>query len=368
MLALAVLPPLLGWANPSDPPQAAPEAFVSHGSGEGEGFVGEPLRLTLEFGWTEEHLEAGFDPMFLRAMDLQVQVFAPGFLGNDDFLPVSEPLRTLQPALGLDFALGEQIAQATGPMVVRRGEGEFVQFEVTSWLAPRRPGLLELAAPTLRYRPSRADATDGERPSPDLGPVVEVRGSSARWRIRDVPPSDLELPWSGFVGSVALELVEFPTRVVLGEPFALRVRVVPRGFIAGASPPLDSAPPDLEATPGFDMIGAVREASQQVGSNLWRYELVAREIGDQELAGLRWAVFDPRAARHELLSLGPLAVRVEALPAVNPGAEPEGTTDSGGGAGVQRGASVRTLALGVGALVLALGVGLLLRRRTGPRG
>ncbi len=311
------------------------EAFVGHRPLGFQPFAGQEVLLTIEMGLSIDRLEAGLDPLFLRAMDLPVQILAPGFADSAELRRLPSPERSRAPgaAEGVELVFGEEVVRSIGPLARSVDGVEFAVFELSHWVRPEAPGDFDLAAPVLRYRPRRSssDAEPGPlgRVGAASGPVMEVSGVSALFHVREVPPSELEVPWSGVVAAVDLHVMQVPQRVVQDEPFTLLVGVARRSSGPGPSgasvwPRLDLSPPPLKPQTGLELLGSLQESREPSGAGgagvdrfeadwtgtVWRYDLIATQAGSFSTPALEWAVFDPLEERHKLLRVEPLPVFV----------------------------------------------------------
>ena len=217
--ALAVL--TLAALGESVRAQAPEPAFVELVASDAEPFVGEVVRLTCRFGF-RDGVGEGLEPLFRRPLELPVQLVVPELTG------VAEPeaLGVLGPRDGPRCALGEEVVHVSRAAPRSVGGARFDVYELQRSVRFLQPGRFVSRQPSLRFRAVLRTEQDVLGQST----VVEsqertVRGDALELEVRQLPPG-APPSFSGWVGSLDVEVVDQPRSIQRDEPFAVVVNLL----------------------------------------------------------------------------------------------------------------------------------------------
>jgi hypothetical protein len=233
-------------------------------------------------------------------------------------------------------------------------EGEtFLEFVDRRAIFPAHPGRLEIPAAALR-----CGTTDGEE-------IVSVPRQSLD--VDALPADGQPADFGGLLGPVSVRAQLSARRIALGGTLRLAVLVEGPTNVWAATSPRAA----LEAIPDVDVFEHPEQLARDAGRTLglrryWTFDLVPHSAGALRVPDLRFAYFDPVAARYAEAHAPGLAVEVVDAPAPRepgraraepPPAPPEGRTR------IAR----RWIGLGV-AVFVAAGIAALWRARRRMRG
>lgn len=279
---------------------AQERAFVEVTAPKDAVYVGEPLVLTLRFGYDREFFRTNAVPLFPRRTDvfLHVQAQVPGGA------PGSRPPR------GATFALNDAVVEAEAlPDETRDGRA----FAVLAWrrrFTPAEAGDLVVPAPTLRYIHATVFEEDFVvgRIARDPEDAV-VTGSALAIRVLPLPagrPGGFE----GAVGRFTIEARCDRAAVDAGEIFRLNVTIRGEG---NATMPR----PDL---PGFHVFGTVLED----GGWTAVHDVAALSADVTEIPAIPFAFFDPGAPAYRIVRTDPIPLEVRRRAGETPAPPPAG--------------------------------------------
>jgi hypothetical protein len=270
-LALALLAPLA---------LADERAFVEVVASHASCFAGEPVRLTLRFGFDREFFAKSAVPLFPQAMDVPLQVRAPWL----DALEGAAPL-------GEDDGRGERLRLAVNEAVAgvrivgdeARGGRTFTVLEVARTYVPAEPGELRVAAPSLRYAHATRFREDFVLGRVALDPVdAAVEGAALAIPVRALPAEGRPAGFAGAVGRFAVR-ASADRLARPGETFRLTLHVE-----GGGNLPLLGAP-RLDGVRGLHVYGTTEERT--AAGRAFTYEVVA--TGVAEVPPIAFPFFDP---------------------------------------------------------------------------
>lgn len=230
-------------------------AFVEVGSPRNLAFVGEPIPLTLTFGFERAFLSESLIPLFGAPLDVSVQVQSPGWT-DATFLRPLAPRGDAAATLGSPkrFVLNDGVGEAreVGPRI-RQGR-EFVCFETTAWFSGDGAGPHRLPGPLLRFAyASRFDVGPfGERrPADHL--EAHVRGADFVLTLEDLPELGRPETFSGAIGALRLNATLSEREVDAGGTLTLT------WIVEGVGNLESFATPRLGEIDGWRVLGAAEE-------------------------------------------------------------------------------------------------------------
>lgn len=178
--------------------------------------------------------------------------------------------KTLRPEKPGDFLVGPVFVKANYPTQVRRGF--FGRVE------PVR----------TRRETARADAI-----------VVDVRTP---------PTSDRPAEYTGAVGEYAMTVSASPTKVAVGEPITLTIRISGTPLEGLAGPDLSVNP---ELTSRFDFTKDELVGDYDRNQIVFRRAIFPKSPGNQEIPPIRWAYFDTSKEAYVTLAGDAIPIEVE---------------------------------------------------------
>lgn len=184
-----------------------------------------------------------------------------------DLYTVTKTLRPEQPG---DFLVGPVFVKANYPTQVRRGF--FGRVE------PVR----------TRRETARADAI-----------IVDVRTP---------PTSDRPAEYTGAVGQYAMHVSASPTKVAVGEPITLTIRISGSPLEGLAGPDLSVNP---ELTSRFDFTKDELVGDYDRNQIVFRRAIFPKSPGSQEIPRIRWSYFDTNSEAYVTLAGNAIPIEVE---------------------------------------------------------
>jgi len=254
------------------------------------------------------------------------------------------------------FTLGE-FGPPRQRNVVRDGR-DFIAYEFTTILTPKRSGALLLGPAELRC----------ELLGPAAGPAVFFGGTEARRvtiRSAAVPVTALPLPdegqpagFNGAVGRFTVTMTARPTTVQAGDPVTVRTLIRGTGNIDAFSCNFITGPGLRSYQPHTEFSGSTLACEQVV---------IPESPAVREIPAARVQFFDPETKQYRTAMSGPVSLRVRATPAPSPSMPHRSTAQAQ--PPTPSPSSVTVFPVGVAAvLLLAAGIGgtFLVRRRRAP--
>jgi hypothetical protein len=281
-------------------------AFVEITAARGSCFEREAIRVKLRFGFDRDFFAAHAVPLFLREMDVPVQVGAPrevkGLVPLAD-PPDDRPRRT--------FALGEEVVAAAVAGEELRDGRAFTVLELERRYQCGRAGTIDIPAPTLRYRHAARFEEDFVTGRVAVDPQdTVVRGAPLALRALPLPEEGRPPGFTGAVGRFAVRAEADRTSVDAGAILRLTLRIEGEGNLEALPPPR------LDALQGFHVYGALEERGAR--GRTVAYDVAPLSAAVTEVPSIPFAFFDPgppagyRIARTDPI---PLDVRGPAAPA-----------------------------------------------------
>lgn len=165
---------------------------------------------------------------------------------------------------------------------------------------PTRPGTLTvdpLEIETEAYLPSRASDPFERFFSRSQFETIELASEPVRLRIEPLPP-DAPDSFAGAVGSFELDAAIDKTRLEVGEPLEVTVRVRGTGNLATLDAPEFEAPGTFERYDPRVQSTIDRDSRLIQGTKTFRYVLIPRSNGSFELPPVTLSYFDPEQSRY----------------------------------------------------------------------
>lgn len=270
-------------------------------------FVEQLVRLTIRFGVEGEFLRHNLLQLFMRPLDVPVQLELPWEAG----LPGALPLELDEEASGANalvphpsFALGEEIVRAARSQEETRAGATWVVFELERGLLPLAPGRLEIPAPVLHFAfATRFDQDLVSGAVPLDRSMAVVQGAPL---VLDVVPLPAEGRPAGFinaVGSFTLAVQAEPRELEAGDTLKLVLSIEGQGNLAHLEPPR------LDDLSGLHLLGKTEE--QHGNTRTLSCELVPDSPRTREIPAIVLDYFDPDARAYRRASTQPIPLSVK---------------------------------------------------------
>lgn len=200
--------------------------------------------------------------------------------------------------------------------------------EVKTALFPTAPGKFTIGPAQLDCMVPVATAFDQNdpfslfgRPMMD-GKQLSLKSESISVTVKSLPPG-APPEFTGAVGSYKVSARLDKSSVPQGEPLTLLLDVSGEGNIKSVSDPAWPAMTDFKVYDSTSSSDVSKDGGVVRGKKSWQQILVPLKAGDLSVAPVRFAYFDPKADRYQILETPPLAVHV--TPAATPAGGGVGT-------------------------------------------
>lgn len=357
---LHVLP---AWGGDAD-------AFIEFSAPAPTCYLHQPITVEIRFGFARAFRAGQLVPLFMRALDLPVQLCAAWW----DGLPGADAhdAARAQGAPAVSLALGDAIVHARAVGDQLRGGVTFDVFALTRTLLPTHTGELIVPGPSLRF----AFATRFDDDFVHGRVAVEqlpgcVRAPALALAVKPWPTAGRPKEFTGAVGQFRLRAAAEPDVVAAGDSCKLVVRIAGDGNLHAF------AAPRLDALAGFHLRGVVEVRSDH--ERTVTYDLAALR-DDAVLPPITLPFFDPTPpGTYRTASSGPIALRIvpgtapassaSPSPDTTPGVDDifDLTTSAGARREPTRFSPRATVACLLAPWLLALGLALHLRARERQR-
>jgi len=294
-------------------PEKEPEnlAFLELQTPRTTYFVQEPIRLKLRFGIEGRLASERMIPIFLRPLDVPVQVQAPWL----DHLPGAfrrfdeAPLADVEPGNGLlTFVLNDQVALAR-QVEDRVIDGwPFTVLEIERSFLPAEAG--ELVIPESRLLFAYATRFDEDllqgRVAADRKDAL-VHGKGLALAILPLPEEGRPQEFTGAVGRFSVRVQAHPLDLEVGESFELSLSIEGDGNLE-----LFEAP-RLHGFESFHLYGTIEDRRGM--RRLVTYDLAPLDEGVSEVPAIPFAFFSTEApAGYRVVHTPPIPLRVRPPP------------------------------------------------------
>lgn len=239
--------------------------------------------------------------------------------------------------LGDAFAEGQRVNEFIRSRT-RQGEIDYEVFAYPVLLTPLKSGeqVIQYMMRAEALLPTDGKLSDpGNRPgSPFNDPFfrrfglqfnpdmqyqrLELRTPELALDIKPLPENGRPESFSGAIGRFSLKAFPDANEVRVGDPVTLTLSVVGRGNFDRIGPP-----PVAPGDPAWQVFDpeTTFESSDPLGyagEKRFTYTLVPGEAGISEVPPIAFAYFDPESEAYEVLSTGPIPVRVQPNPGLTP--------------------------------------------------
>ena len=295
----------VGPARAEDAP-AHDRAFVEVAVPRTTYFVGEPVRLTLRFGYDAEYFRMHVIPVFRRALDVPVRIEAPWTSGISGTLdPAGDVVAEEPNAQRLTLVVNDYAIAAPRVADVVRDGRAFTVLEIERRFVPRRAGDIALSAPVLRYAYTSRfddDLVHGRVPT-DRNDAV-IAGTPRVVTIRALPADGRPADFGGAIGRFTVQAEVARPDVTAGESLSLSLRIAGDGNLGAFDPPR------LDALPGFHVYGMLDDRGRTIRTVT--YDIAPLSDSVREVPSIAFDYFDttpPGTYRSERTKPIPIAVR-----------------------------------------------------------
>lgn len=143
---------------------------------------------------------------------------------------------------------------------------------------------------------------------------VELQSKPVKIRVKPLPAEGRPAEFKGAVGAFTMDVSLKPTRVKVGEPITLTMRVVGEGNISGVNPPEIPGLKDFRAYEPESKVNLSQKGEQIRGEKIFERVLVPERAGKQEIAKVVFPYFDPKTGRYISVERGPFSVEIDPAP------------------------------------------------------
>ena len=323
---------------------------------EGPVFIGQEIRIGLEVEWDTAWFEAHGVPLFLRPLDVPIQVDASWLRGIPGTVAIEEPPARPNPRVKTAaLAVGDQVLTATRSFDGNRKGRHTSAVRLERTLVAVEPGNLAIPAPSVRWAWSsrfEEDSLGGRR-------ALERReesaaGGEATIEVLPVPEAGRPAAWTGAIGEYSIDASVSATEVEAGGSIRLVVRISGTGNLHRIDRPGPAA------IAGFHVLGLLDDRGRD--ARTLTYDLSPVGEATREVPALPIAYLEPgRPPKWIEEWTTPIPIRVKPASKPAAGTPPPGPTaappaeEGGGGAAIAIGA--------IAAVLMGAGVAVWLARR-----
>ncbi|MCC6671857.1 MAG: BatD family protein [Planctomycetes bacterium] len=288
--------------------RGAERAFVQVRPLAARVYVGEPLRVDVDFG-----VDAALTPLVLRTargqeyVDLELQA---GWLGTlPDTTPVEVPFA--QGEQGLYVVANGGLAAALAPEMVERQGRRYSRFVLRRAFLPTAPGRLRLEAPLLRYRVESATDRDdftarfGGRPLPRKEEYFAY-GEPVEVEVLPLPDAGRPRAFSGAVGRFTIDAALDRPAVRVGNSVKLRVTIAGTGNLEFLGLP------EYQPGGGLHLLGRTEARGSDKVEAV--YDLTPTTATVREVPPVHWNYFDTTPGRERYVEVATRALPLEVQP------------------------------------------------------
>ena len=269
-------------------------------------FVGEPVRLTLRFGFDAEYFRMQVIPIFRRPLDVAARIDAPWTRGLPGALePADDAAAAAPDGQRLTYALNDAAIAAPRAADAERGGRTFTVLDVERRFVPKQAGDVNLAAPVLRFSYTSRfedDLIHGRVPIDRHDAVIS--GTPTVLTIRPLPDAGRPPGFGGAIGRFTVTADVARPDVTEGESLTLSVRISGDGNLDAFDPPR------LDALPGFHVYGMLDDRGRTIRTVT--YDIAPLSASVREVPSIEFDYFDtapPGAYRVARTKPIPIAVR-----------------------------------------------------------
>ncbi|MDP8263053.1 MAG: BatD family protein [Candidatus Ancaeobacter aquaticus] len=144
---------------------------------------------------------------------------------------------------------------------------------------------------------------------------VQVESKPIKVTVKPLPQAGRPKGFNGAVGSYTMEVSLNTTKVKVGEPITITMKVLGEGNISGVNPPLIKG---IENFKTYEPEGKVSQGVRGgtiVGEKVFEQVMVPRKEGKQLIPSVIFSYFDPRYSSYRAVSRGPFTIDVAPAPA-----------------------------------------------------
>ncbi len=304
----AALVVFAGWINAQAPTaaelldKARSGVTVRVDVGRERRFVGEAAVVRIEVRYDRLLLAAHAAPLFQRQLDVPLQVVVPWFDGGD--LAASLPDLAAGVGKRTRIVVNERVVDAEQLADVEVGGRVFAALAITSRLAPRRAGRIELSPPRVRFALATEFLDDFVNGRVAVDRVdAEVQGEPSAWTVEEPPRLGRPASFCGAVGRIVVAADTGASEI--GADGRIEVALVVRGDCDLASWSL----PKL-AIPGFHVLGALDRSGKEERAFALDLELI--DVDVVAVPPIELASFDPETASFVVAASAPIPFRLVA--------------------------------------------------------
>ncbi len=284
--ALALLG-ILALALQAAADEASSHALVEIAVSKDTAWAGETVRLTLRIGYDRDWFREHAAPLFLRSVDVPVQVECPAFRTLPGMTPLPRPVENAPEAQdAVRIAVNDSVIEAT-PVADRVVGGRtFTVLEVVRPFRSETAGRREVAAPTLRFVRATRFEEDLVRGRVPVDPQdVLFHGTGTAIDVRPLPEEGRPPEFEGAVGRFRVSATAVPTAVAETRSLAIAFAIEGEGNLDAIPTP---HPFGLEA---FHVFGATEEKAP--GRRTVVFSVAPRDTSVREVPPIPFAFFDP---------------------------------------------------------------------------
>ena len=208
-----------------------------------------------------------------------------------------------------NFAVNQSLAEALSLGEKDRGGRPFLVYEFERIWLPGRLGLIELAAPLLRFRYATRFTNDffGERVPADRQDAF-VYGEPTSIEILPIPEEGRPASYAGAVGQFTVSAEAIPREVKVGEILKFKFRIEGNGNLEFLDPP------KLDTLEGFHVFGKLDDKGR--AERTITYELAPLSTAVREIPTIPFTYFDTEGSgSFKTVSTPPIPIIVRPLPA-----------------------------------------------------
>jgi len=265
-------------------------------------WVHEPVRVTLRIAYDREWFDAHAVQPFPRELGVPLQVDAAWMRGVKGARITAPGL----PDHGATVALNDAVAVFARGEVREVGGRPWAVLETTRTLQADEPGVIELAAPVVRWVFASSFAEDFVHGRVPRDPAKGMAaGTPAAIRVLALPEEGRPPDFDGAVGRFAVHASAEPRTIEVGGMIRLELRIDGDGNLA------DFDTPRLDFLRGFHVYGALDDRATPVRTI--RYDLAPLDPLVEMIPAIPFTSFDPHEpAAYRTVRTEPIPITVEA--------------------------------------------------------